>query len=91
MYVVFMMTPANGEPGRKPQGRKAWMEEPSRVAAAHLPWQPPPGRITREGSPNTAGGCADSESPLSLFLPVGGAASGQKSQQRCNSTTVLLL
>lgn len=38
-----MLTSADGQPGRKPWGRRACLEEPSRVAGARLPRQHPTG------------------------------------------------
>lgn len=85
-----MLTPACGEPGQKPQGRRACLEEPSRVAGSTLQGgECSPG--AGEGCWGPARGRADAGSPLSPFLPISGAAAGQKSQQRFNSIVVLLL
>lgn len=86
-----MLTPADGQSGRKPRGRRAWLEESNRVADAAAPCLGGSQPLGRGGLPGTAQGHTGSGSPLSPFLPIGGAAAGQKSQQRPNNTMGLIL
>lgn len=73
-----MLTPADGQSGRKPRGRRAWLEEPNRVADAGLPQQHP---VWEDRSPGAGEG--------SLGLPRDTLVQGHPSALSCPSVGLL--
>lgn len=68
-----MLTSANGESGRKPRGRRACLEVPSRVAGAIFPGSTPQGR----GPPGLPGNALIQGHPSALSCPSVGLPQGR--------------